>query len=152
MSALKIAMEESGYSVEALDQLAMMESKPPFEETYKELFENYNSMKEVSKQRDLNFVAIEEAELPLIDLQRLREGDGADREECKREMEVRVFREPYYRKEEKAVAAAGADVMSPGSYRWGTPTTTCLRQLSWSEAFHIPLIEIPCFSGLTSFR
>ncbi|GMH30282.1 hypothetical protein Nepgr_032125 [Nepenthes gracilis] len=172
-------MEELDYSMEALDQLTMMESEPPFEETYKELFENYDSMKEVSKQHDMDFVAVEEAELPLIDLQWLREGDGVDREECKREMEVaskewgffqvvnhgisgeilegmrreqvRVFREPFYRKEEKAVAAAGVDVMSLGSYRWGTPTATCLQQLSWSEAFHISLIEIPYFGGITSF-
>ncbi|GMH30283.1 hypothetical protein Nepgr_032126 [Nepenthes gracilis] len=158
----------------------MMESEPPFEETYNELFENYDSMKEISKQHDLDFMAVEEAELPLIDLRRLREGDGADREECKGEMEaaskewgffqvvnhgisgeilegmrreqVRVFREPFYRKEEKAVAATGVDVMSPGTYRWGTPTATCVRQLSWSEAFHIPLIEIPYFGDVTSFR
>lgn len=35
-----------------------------------------------------------------------------------------------------------------GSYRWGTPTATSLQQLSWSEAFHVPLAGV--ISGNTS--
>ncbi|KAJ6991596.1 hypothetical protein NC653_019690 [Populus alba x Populus x berolinensis] len=28
------------------------------------------------------------------------------------------------------------------SYRWGTPTATCPKQFSWSEAFHIPISKV----------
>lgn len=103
-----------------------------------------------------------ECELPVIDLSRLSEA----REECKCEIarasqewgffqvvnhgiptdilcrlrceQEKVFKQPFHNKtkEDKFFN------FSPGSYRWGTPSATCTTQLSWSEAFHIPLTDI----------
>ncbi|GAB2301108.1 Gibberellin 2-beta-dioxygenase 8, variant 2 [Dionaea muscipula] len=118
---------------------------------------------------------VEERELPLIDLARLSMGKSG-REECMVEMskaseewgffqvvnhgisrdvleamrqeQIKVFREPFYRKMESHRYMN----TSPGSYRWGTPTATCLHQLSWSEAFHIPFTDIPRLTCTTSIR
>jgi gibberellin 2-oxidase len=63
-------------------------------------------------------------------------GHGVGRallEEMRRE-QARLFRLPF-----DAKAKAG---LLNGSYRWGNPTATSLRQLSWSEAFHVPLASI----------
>ncbi|OEL37434.1 Gibberellin 2-beta-dioxygenase 8 [Dichanthelium oligosanthes] len=51
------------------------------------------------------------------------------------EAQVGVFRRPFQRKVREPLAD-----FSPDSYRWGTPTATCLEQLSWSEAYHIPML------------
>nr|TKW05503.1 hypothetical protein SEVIR_7G180800v2 [Setaria viridis] len=48
--------------------------------------------------------------------------------------QARLFRLPFETK-----ARAG---LLNGSYRWGAPTATSLRHLSWSEAFHVPLASI----------
>ncbi|GAU24862.1 hypothetical protein TSUD_115860 [Trifolium subterraneum] len=137
-------------------------SDPPFEETYKNLF---NKTKNTIN--DELIMVDDECELPLIDLSRLiNEIDDVAREECKsmiakasqdwgffqvvnhgissdilrrlRYEQEKVFKEPFdkKRKEEKFLN------LSSGSYRWGTPTATCIKQLSWSEAFHIPLTDI----------
>jgi gibberellin 2-oxidase len=47
--------------------------------------------------------------------------------------QVAVFRRPFHLKASQPLLD-----FSPESYRWGTPTATCLEQLSWSEAYHIP--------------
>ncbi|EER95722.1 hypothetical protein BDA96_02G003200 [Sorghum bicolor] len=47
--------------------------------------------------------------------------------------QVAVFRRPFHLKASQPLLD-----FSPESYRWGTPTATCLDQLSWSEAYHIP--------------
>ncbi|KAL6903477.1 hypothetical protein ACP4OV_004290 [Aristida adscensionis] len=54
-------------------------------------------------------------------------------EEMRRE-QARLFRLPF-----EAKANGG---LLRGSYRWGTPTATSLRHLSWSEAFHVPIASI----------
>jgi hypothetical protein len=54
-------------------------------------------------------------------------------EEMRRE-QARLFRLPF-----EAKASGG---LLNGSYRWGTPTATSLRHLSWSEAFHVQLASI----------
>ncbi|KAM3226445.1 hypothetical protein ACQJBY_058846 [Aegilops geniculata] len=68
--------------------------------------------------------------------------------EAMRREQVRLFRLPF---EAKATAGLLND-----SYRWGSPTATSPRQLSWSEAFHVPLAGIsgsPCSYGeLNSIR
>ncbi|GMY36969.1 gibberellin 2-beta-dioxygenase 8 [Fagus crenata] len=120
---------------------------------------------------------VEECELPLIDLSRLHFGDEVEREECKAEIarasqewgffqvvnhgisceileemrfeQERVFKQPFDKKikEDKYLN------FSAGTYRWGTPTATCLKQLAWSEAFHIPLLDISnsdAFDSLSS--
>lgn len=48
--------------------------------------------------------------------------------------QVAVFRRPFHLKARQPLLD-----ISPESYRWGTPTATCLEQLSWSEAYHIPM-------------
>uniref|UniRef100_A0A6N2L7G4 Fe2OG dioxygenase domain-containing protein n=2 Tax=Salix TaxID=40685 RepID=A0A6N2L7G4_SALVM len=40
--------------------------------------------------------------------------------------------------------------LSSGTYRWGTPTATCLKQLSWSEAFHVPVTDIMASNGFST--
>ncbi|XP_068640740.1 gibberellin 2-beta-dioxygenase 8-like [Aristolochia californica] len=54
-------------------------------------------------------------------------------EEMRRE-QVKVFELPFEQK-------LGCKLLNH-SYRWGTPTATCLKEFSWSEAFHIPLLKI----------
>ncbi|KAF8692907.1 hypothetical protein HU200_039265 [Digitaria exilis] len=66
-----------------------------------------------------------------------------------RREQARLFRLPF-----EAKATAG---LLDGSYRWGTPTATSPRQLSWSEAFHVPLAGVSgdgsCdFGDLTALR
>ncbi|XP_056159758.1 gibberellin 2-beta-dioxygenase 8 isoform X2 [Syzygium oleosum] len=140
--------------------LTMDSSDPPFQETYKTLFK-----KLPNKAPTAPVAAVEERDLPVIDLGRLSLGEeerrgckleiarasrewgffqvlnhGISREilEKMREEQIKVFREPFEKKtrEDKYLN------FSAGSYRWGTPSATCLRQLSWSEAFHVPLSDI----------
>ena len=65
-----------------------------------------------------------------------------------RREQVRLFRLPF---EAKTTTGLLND-----SYRWGTPTATSSKQLSWSEAFHVPLAGISgnrCSYGeLTTIR
>lgn len=131
-------------------------SDPPFHEAYKILLDK-NGI-----DNDEEVVA-EECELPVIDLRRLEESDAAAREECKSQIarasqewgffqvvnhgissdifrrlrceQEKLFKQPFHKKTKE-------DNFSAGSYRWGAPSATCIRQLSWSEAFHIPLTDI----------
>lgn len=119
------------------------------------------------------FLVVEECELPTIDLSRLEASDEAVREECKcgiarasrewgffqvvkhgissdvlsrlRCEQEKVFKLPFDKKTKENKFLN----FSAGSYRWGTPTATCIRQLSWSEAFHIPLTDILGSGGST---
>ncbi|KAM0846209.1 hypothetical protein ACQ4PT_055820 [Festuca glaucescens] len=103
-----------------------------------------------------------ERDLPMIDLRRLASGDARERKACAdamaraasewgffqvtghgvgralleemRREQARLFRLPFAAKEKAGLLN--------GSYRWGNPTATSLRQLSWSEAFHVPLASI----------
>jgi gibberellin 2-oxidase len=103
-----------------------------------------------------------ERDLPMIDLDRLTCGDARERKACAAAMasaasewgffqvtghgvgrelleemrreQARLFRLPFDTKEKAGLLN--------GSYRWGNPTATSLRQLSWSEAFHVPLASI----------
>ncbi|XVF25979.1 hypothetical protein REPUB_Repub13aG0260800 [Reevesia pubescens] len=143
-----------------------MDSDPPFHETYKTLLAN-------SITNDDRLVIVEERELPLIDLSRLGL-DELESEGCKKEIaraanewgffqvinhgisrdilepmrneQVKVFNQPFHNKcrEDKFLN------FSAGSYRWGTPTATSLRQLSWSEAFHIPMTDISSSDAFNS--
>ncbi|XP_022723474.1 gibberellin 2-beta-dioxygenase 8-like [Durio zibethinus] len=158
------------------DQPLGMDSDPPFHETYKTLFANSiddeESRTKIS-QNDDRLVIIEERDPPLIDLSRLGL-DEVEKEGCKEEIahaahewgffqvinhgiskdilekmrdeQVKVFKQPFHNKcrEDKFLN------FSAGSYRWGTPTATSLRQLSWSEAFHIPMTDIPTSGAFNS--
>uniref|UniRef100_M8BBV5 Gibberellin 2-beta-dioxygenase 8 n=1 Tax=Aegilops tauschii TaxID=37682 RepID=M8BBV5_AEGTA len=101
-------------------------------------------------------------DLPMIDLKCLTSGEARERDVCadamasaasewgffqvtshgvrrellegmRREQAV-LFPQPFDTKEKAGLV--------DGSYRWGNPTATSLRQLSWSEAFHVPLASI----------
>ncbi|CAN1853041.1 Gibberellin 2-beta-dioxygenase 6 [Linum perenne] len=120
-------------------------------------------------------VDMEECQLPLIDLSGLRSCDERVRAECKdaicrassewgffqvvshgiepelvskmKEEQVKLFQLPFDRK-------ANSGLLN-NSYRWGTPTATCPKQFSWSEAFHVPLSmvsEEQCYGEFTSLR
>ncbi|KAF3779974.1 Gibberellin 20 oxidase 1 [Nymphaea thermarum] len=106
-------------------------------------------------------VIIEEHELPLIDLHKLKAG-RQEREKCVRNMakassewgffqvvnhgistdllkrmsseQAKVFRQPFEKKAKEKLLDFSLE-----TYRWGAPSATNLQQLSWSEAFHIPL-------------
>lgn len=147
--------------------------EPPFYNTYKYLFENFDRTK--PEFDDHNSVKVEECELPIIDLSRLDSGE-AEREACKEEIArfsqewgffqvvnhgiSRVILEQMRRKQVKLFKRPFPDKtrdgymnFAGGSYRWGTPSATCLSQLSWSEAFHVPLADILSGSrNLTSLR
>ncbi|XP_029127764.1 gibberellin 2-beta-dioxygenase 8 isoform X2 [Cajanus cajan] len=144
-------------------------SDPPFQEAYKLLFDktrNINNEEENKDNFDYKEVVAEECELPVIDLSRLEASDEVAREECKSQIarasqewgffqvvrhgisteifsrlryeQEKVFKQPF----EKKIKEHKFLNFSAGSYRWGTPSATCIRQLSWSEAFHIPLTDI----------
>ncbi|XP_047064501.1 gibberellin 2-beta-dioxygenase 5-like [Lolium rigidum] len=138
------------------------ECNPPLMDTYKHLFDDDNHPRSL---RGLEAADDDDHEcgLPVIDLAVLEQGgDAVAAEQCRakivraasewgffqvinhgvcqalldslRDEQVRVFRRPFQRK-------VGEPLLdfSPESYRWGTPTATSLEQLSWSEAYHIPM-------------
>ncbi|KAJ1408096.1 Oxoglutarate/iron-dependent dioxygenase [Sesbania bispinosa] len=133
---------------------------PPLQDAYKTLLD-----KAQNNEENWEFMVLEECELPVIDLSRLEESDGVVREECKSEIakasqewgffqivnhgissdifnrlrceQEKMFKQRFDKKTKEEFLN-----LSPGSYRWGTPTATCIGQLSWSEAFHIPLADI----------
>ncbi|XP_052181064.1 gibberellin 2-beta-dioxygenase 8-like [Diospyros lotus] len=140
-------------------------SEPPFQKAYKTLIDKVDM---IAVEVDW----VETCELPVIDLSRLKLGE-MEREECKREIakasrewgffqvvrhgicreilekmrceQRKLFKRPFYEKVNDKYMN-----FSAGSYRWGTPSATCLRQLSWSEAFHVPLADISGLAGLAS--
>ncbi|CAH8345461.1 unnamed protein product [Eruca vesicaria subsp. sativa] len=140
---------------------------PPFNEMYntllcKQITNTENNVPEVPFSFSVTAV-VEEVELPVIDVSLLMYGTEKERDKCKediarasrewgffqvinhgismdvlekmRQEQIRVFREPFDKK-------STSEKFSAGSYRWGTPSATCLRQLSWSEAFHVPMTDI----------
>ncbi|GFZ03194.1 gibberellin 2-oxidase 8 [Actinidia rufa] len=135
---------------------------PPFQHTYKAL------LNDGGKKYENAHVPIEEQDLLVIDLSRL--DDGVEREECKREIAKasrewgffqvvnhgisREILEEMRREQVKVFKMAFREKVSAellaGSYRWGTPSANCLSQLSWSEAFHVPLADISGLRGLAS--
>ena len=148
--------------------MSMEESPdPPFNETYKSLFNNILTGTAGPKSA-YDLFEVEECELPLIDLNQLNMG-GLEREQCKKEIakasrewgffqvlnhgisrdilekmrleQLKIFKKPFHEK----MNDNNSNFLA-GSYRWGTPSATCLKQLSWSEAFHVPLIN--AISGL----
>ncbi|CAK8541367.1 unnamed protein product [Lathyrus sativus] len=141
-------------------------SDPPFEEAYKILLNKIQNNSNESHPGDKKLAVVEECELPMIDLSHLEDRNEEIREKCKFEIarasqewgffqvinhgipndifnrlkceQEKVFKLPFDKKtkEDKFLQ------FSSGSYRWGTPSATCVGQLSWSEAFHIPLKDV----------
>lgn len=122
-----------------------------------------------------NEVVMEECELPLIDLGGLRSGNEEERLACAaaiskassewgffqlvnhgislellrkmRREQIKLFEAPFERK-----TTCG---LFNNSYRWGNHTATTPNQLSWSEAFHVPLTKISeeaCYQEFSSLR
>ncbi|KAJ8761727.1 hypothetical protein K2173_004536 [Erythroxylum novogranatense] len=153
----------------------MDSTDPPFDETYKKLLGK--TLREPDNQLGMSSVnklgVVEECELPLIDLGRLSLEELGEREKCKLEIarasqewgffqvvnhgisseilekvrreQAKVFKQPFHRKSREESLS-----FSAGTYRWGTPTATCLRQFSWSEAFHIPMTDISASNNSNS--
>ncbi|XP_020554115.1 gibberellin 2-beta-dioxygenase 8 [Sesamum indicum] len=142
---------------------------PPFETTYKNLFSN---SPDSTLQKDSRQELVEESELPLVDLNQLNLGDlqrqacqkliarasqewgffqvinhGISRDilETMRAEQVKLLKKPFLDKTNYKDLN-----FSAGSYRWGTPSATCLEQLSWSEAFHVSLSDVLGSGGLNS--
>ncbi|MCD7470016.1 hypothetical protein HAX54_009574 [Datura stramonium] len=141
---------------------------PPFVETYKNLFEKLDS----NKPDEL--LLVKECELPLINLDQLKYGDELEREECRKKIakasrewgffqvvnhgvspdilgemrteQVKLFKKTFREK----INIDKSLNFSQGSYRWGSPTATCLGQISWSEAFHVPLSDVSRSKGVSS--
>ncbi|XP_071721213.1 gibberellin 2-beta-dioxygenase 8-like [Rutidosis leptorrhynchoides] len=134
---------------------------PPFQDFYKKLFDNEKINNNTTNVLDI----VEERELPLIDLNRLN--IQLEEENCKSDIvkasqelgffqvinhgvssevlanmrceQMKLFKRPF---QEKANNCHPYLNCLATSYRWGTPTATCLKQISWSEAFHVPLTGI----------
>ncbi|KHN36725.1 Gibberellin 2-beta-dioxygenase 8 [Glycine soja] len=64
-----------------------------------------------------------------------------------RHQQVEVFRTPFARKSQESFFNLPAR-----SYRWGNPSATNLRQISWSEAFHMFLPDIARMDQHQSLR
>ncbi|KAJ7981610.1 Gibberellin 2-beta-dioxygenase 8 [Quillaja saponaria] len=135
-----------------------MDYEPPFLEKYKTLLQN-------SFAESKNDYSCYSFELPLIDLGKLNNLHHFERNECMEKIReaarkwgffqvvnhgvsqqvleslqyelIKVFHQPFEKKSEDIFLN-----LSDKSYRWGNPMATSLRQLSWSEAFHIPLTDI----------
>ncbi|XP_057956058.1 gibberellin 2-beta-dioxygenase 8-like [Malania oleifera] len=81
-----------------------------------------------------------------------------------RHHQVQLFHQPFHQKaagkllhSASAAAASAQDHHHHNNtninrYSWGTPTATCLTNLSWSESFHIPLHDILGSAESDSFR
>ncbi|XP_042486756.1 gibberellin 2-beta-dioxygenase 8 [Macadamia integrifolia] len=144
-----------------------MDSEPPFQDAYKSLLEEQDNSKAVKLIDEF----VEDCEVPVIDLSRLNGcNNEADKEECKKEIakaskewgffqvvnhgipqdvlqrmrreQVKLFRQPFQNKAAGKGDHKVSDLSGNNSYRWGTPTATCLKQLSWTEAFHIPITDV----------
>lgn len=148
-----------------------MDSDPPFHKAYKTFFDKAAS----NNSKGLPLLVME-CDLPLIDLSRLKLGDEAEADDCKSQIirasqewgffqvinhgispellekmrceQKKVFKQPFDKKSQEDKYLN----FPAGSYRWGTPTATCLRQVAWSEAFHIPLTNISGSDGLNTLR
>lgn len=153
-----------------------METDPPLHDTYKTLLDKtIKASKSKAAANENKLVIIEECELPLVDLGRLSLSE-LEKEKCKAEIarasqewgffqvvnhgisceilekmrceQVKVFKQSFHKKSKE-----NKDLNFPtGTYRWGSPTATCLSHLSWSEAFHIPMNDISASIGFSSLR
>ncbi|KAF5750022.1 putative gibberellin 20-oxidase [Tripterygium wilfordii] len=150
----------------------MVESNPPLLNNY---LQHSNKISAPDCNDEERKLVIRECQLPLIDLNALNSLDKSERQACSeaiskassewgffqlvnhgistellrkmRREQARLFLTPF----EKKVTCGVLN----NSYRWGSPTATCLKQLSWSEAFHVPLDKVSepaCYGEFTSLR
>ncbi|XP_031283093.1 gibberellin 2-beta-dioxygenase 8-like [Pistacia vera] len=146
--------------------------EPPFQETYPTLFENFSEKAADESwfgMDDVEYCELPQIDLSRLHFWNLEnDEDGShseDFDKCRKEMAVaasewgffqvvnhgipqkviknmkyeqkKLFHQPFCKKAEESFMN-----LSANSYRWGNPTATCLRQFSWSEAFHIPHTDI----------
>jgi gibberellin 2-oxidase len=155
-------------------------AEPPLADSYHALLRRYGGDDDDGAHTAAAAVPVAECELPMVDVGCLTSdgggSDAAERAACAaaiaraaeewgffqvrnhgvapglldamRREQARLFRLPF-----EAKSTAG---LLDDSYRWGTPTATSPRQLSWSEAFHVPLAGVSgdrCnFGDLTALR
>lgn len=153
----------------------IIDSTPPLLDHYRALLDHSSSLEPTEQNSHCSGVAMEECELPLIDLGGLRSHDKWERLGCAkaiskastewgffqvvnhgislelvkkmRKEQIEFFEAPF---EYKATSR-----LLNNSYRWGTPTATRPNQFSWSEAFHIPLTKVSeedCYGDFISLR
>lgn len=136
-----------------------MDSNPPLSSTYKTLFANHPQLLDPSQ------IAATECDLPIIDLRDLTSSNFDIVQKCKNEIvlaasewgffqvinhgishdlllqlrkfQINLFHEPFEKKKKEKLLE-----LAPENYCWGTPSATNVEQLSWSEAYHIPLNSI----------
>uniref|UniRef100_A0A0A0L322 Non-haem dioxygenase N-terminal domain-containing protein n=1 Tax=Cucumis sativus TaxID=3659 RepID=A0A0A0L322_CUCSA len=144
----------------------MAEIEPPLEERYNELKkEELNGRRTIEADEEVIEECEEEIELPVIDLGQLKKGN-LEREKCKKEIveaamnwgffqvinhgvaekvlnamineQKKVFNQPFVN---KSLSTNFLNLPST-HYRWGNPVAISSSQISWSEAFHIPVLEV----------
>ncbi|KAL4026642.1 hypothetical protein IC575_015078 [Cucumis melo] len=153
-----------------------MEIEPPLEERYNELKkEELNGRRIIEADEEAIEECEEEIELPVIDLGQLKKGN-LEREECKKEIveaamnwgffqvinhgvaekvlnamineQKKVFNQPFVNK-----SLSGNFLNLPSThYRWGNPVAISSSQISWSEAFHIPVLEVSTLNHHITLR
>lgn len=149
------------------------DSEPPFQEAYKILLQN--SINIINNDHDEHLSTIEDCDLPLINLSHLSSDDHLEREKCMQEItyaagtwgflqvvdhgipsellesleyeQKKLFHQPFQMK-----ILSNSLSLSPNNYRWGNPKATCLKQLLWSEAFHVSVTDIPRMNGGRNLR
>lgn len=138
-----------------------MDFEPPFQETYKTL------LKKAAKSDNIDQLSsVEECELPLVNLSGLSSGHQLERKRCIDEItnaasnfgffqvvnhgipkevlksisyvQKKLFQQPFQEKIRDNFVN-----LSANSYHWGNSKATCLKQVSWSEAFHISVADFP---------
>lgn len=156
----------------------MTNSDPPLLQHYDVLLRQPEETPAVLQRghcRNANGAAMEECQLPLIDVGCLRSKSEEERLACAlairrassrwgffqvvnhgirpellsqmRREQVKLFETPFERK--------AACQLLDNSYRWGNPTATRPREFSWSEAFHVPLTKVTeeaCYGEFSSLR
>ena len=80
-------------------------------------------------------------------LQLVNHGISSDIVAWLRSEQVKLFRQPFNKKANEKLLN-----LPSGSYRWGTQTASTLMQFSWSEAFHIPLVDMQERSEINCLR
>ncbi|KAL2467181.1 Gibberellin 2-beta-dioxygenase 8 [Abeliophyllum distichum] len=104
---------------------------PPFQETYKTLF---NNLTQTAPKNFPQFSVMEEIELPLIDLNKLDLGDS-ERESCKKQIARASQEWGFFQVINHGISVEILEKMRR-------------EQLSWSEAFHVSLSDILGSDGL----
>ncbi|KAI3946523.1 hypothetical protein MKX01_017739 [Papaver californicum] len=110
-------------------------SDPPLQDQLGALV--HNSLGEVHAKK-CNYVR--ECELPLIDLGGLMSGDQRKKNKCVADIAKASPEWGFFQVVNHGIKKASCRLLND-SYRWGNPTATSAKQFSWSEAFHVDVME-----------